>query len=53
MSSILLTDAAAGGGYGSILMMVGYIAVPISVKMKTNYSSMALSVSQNTSIATT
>ena len=28
MSSILLTDAATqGGGYGSILMMVGYIAI--------------------------
>ena len=27
MNSILLSDAAAGGGYGSILMMVGYIAI--------------------------
>ena len=27
MNSILLTEAAAGGGTGSILMMVGYIAI--------------------------
>ena len=27
MNPIVLTEAAAGGGYGSILMMVGYIAI--------------------------